>query len=440
MINTQALRDELTRYAPHVNKLRREDWLNEAILVDTYNADITKSFETPEKRDAFIEELVKKDIRRLGSFGGNDIAAFWLDHNDIFSPFTNEEGLPQNTQSVIESKLCIIAPTRMTGDMIRGVALEPMAKLDFERQMSANGFTPRPDMLEIFTSLYDNRIPEHPWLVGMPDGIYEDRNGDIYVVDFKVPANADAVRDMQRDPPEGYNAQMGTYEAILGFHNIRVKHRILAPMSIKTMETTPIIMPEVKDFTKTLLGLGDNAWHHVINGTIPNRDYDVGDLTKIEKVDDSVERSANRFAYFNALKKAVEDAMTQERRIMEWMLKKHHDITPDQGKKVKLPVGISYSTTTPKPSLSKDALARKYVDLGGDIEDPDLYITPKPSTRINITTSKKDPYTPRLDQFRSLAVDMFKEAEEEVNEVVGEAPEKGGEIRADEDFSKEMTP
>lgn len=419
MINTQALKDALSKHAPHVDKQRREDWLQEAISICSYNADMTKSFTDSDKRNAFIEELVTKDIKRLGSFGGNDIAAFWLDYNDIFSPFTNDEGLPQNTQSVIESKLCIIAPTRMTGDMIRGVALEDCAKRDFERKMVPYGFTPRPDMLEIFSSLYDKRIPEHPWLVGMPDGIYEDRNGDIHVVDFKVPANPSSIKNMQKDPPAGYNAQMGTYEAILNYHNINVKSRILAPLSVKTMEVSPIIMPEVENFTKILLDLGDQAWSHVLNGTIPHKDYDFSNVERVEKVHPDVEAAANKFCYLNTIKNLSSKAADEARSDLEWSLKKHHDIEPSGHKKVKLPVGISYSTTDEKKELSKDALIRKYQDMGGDINDPDLYLTKSASTKINVSKAKRDPYTPRLDQIRSLASEIVGDSIEELNDIIG---------------------
>ena len=119
----ESLTEELAKYAPHVDKQRREDWLVEAIQIESYNADMTRSFNSPEQRQDYIKSLTEKAIRRLSSFGGNDIAAFWMDELDIFSPFTTEEGLPQNTQAVIESKLCVAAPSRMTGDMIRGVAL-----------------------------------------------------------------------------------------------------------------------------------------------------------------------------------------------------------------------------------------------------------------------------------------------------------------------------
>lgn len=420
----EPLTEELAKYAPHVDKQRREDWLVEAIQIESYNADMTRSFNSPEQRQDYIKSLTEKAIRRLSSFGGNDIAAFWMDELDIFSPFTTEEGLPQNTQAVIESKLCVVAPNRMTGDMIRGVALEPMAQLDFERKMAANGWISRPDMLEIFSNLYENRIPEHPWLVGMPDGIYEDKKGRVYVVDFKCPANPDTVKLMQRDPPEGYNAQMGTYEAILNFHGIQVKDRILAPLSLKTMETTSIVMPEVKNFTSQLLELGDTAWSHVLNGTIPSRKFGVANVENIQEVNPRVEHSANSYAYYKALENRASKMAATAKSELEWDLQKYHGINPSDHGKIKLPVGISYSTTQPKDDLNKEALLREIVKLGGDKDNPDLYVKRSPTTRLIISTSKKSPYAPRLDQLRTVASEMLEEAEEELLAVIGELPER----------------
>lgn len=408
--------EHLSESVPHVEAQRRSDWLREAISIEAYNADILKDFESSEQRMQEILRRTKKSIARLTSLGGTDIGILYMSSLGEFSPFENEEGQPQNTKTVVESKLCIVAPSRVTGDMLRGIALEDAAKKQFERSEFGRSLKPRPDLMEIFTGLYESRLTDYPWLVGMPDAIYEDSDGKIHVVDFKVPANPETISKMESYPPSSYNAQMGAYKAILELHGIQVESRILAPLSIKTMTTTAITMPEPANFIKDLLALGDEAWSHVLSGTLPHIEYTSGDQEKHDELKPDTAAEVNRFIYLKQIENIASNQAKEARATAEYLLRRD-GIDPAARAKTKIP-GVNYSVSN-KKERSKSAVERAFVALGGDINDPSLYIE-KESVTANIVRGKKDPYIGTVETLKRAADEVISDGLEELPSLIGD--------------------
>lgn len=408
--------EHISKAVPYIPEQRRNDWLREAIIIEAYNADTLENFESDDQRKERIEQRTKKSIARLTSLGGTDIGILYMSSLGEFSPFETEEGLPQNSKSVIESKQCIIPPNRVTGDMERGIALEDIARKKFELSTFGRDFKPRPDLMEIFTGLYESRLSDHPWLVGMPDAVYEDKNGKIHVVDFKVPANPESISNMEKYPPSNYNAQMGAYKAILEFHGIQVKSRILAPLSIKDMTTTPIVMPEPTNFIKDLLALGDEAWDHVMNGTLPHFEYSAGDMERHDELKKETAFEVNRYIYLKQLENISSKFAKEARNTMEYLLQRD-GINPAGRSKTKIP-GINYSVSS-KKERDKGAVERAFVELGGDLDDPNLYVE-KESVKATIVRGKRDPHIGTVDTLKRAADEIITDGMEELPSLIGE--------------------
>lgn len=409
--------EHLAKAVPHVESQRKSDWLREAISVEAYNADaLRKKPLSNEERMQEIVRRTKKSIARLTSLGGTDIGILYMSSLGEYSPFENEEGQSQNARTVVESKLCIVPPSRVNGDMRRGIALEDESREEFERTEVGSGLKPRPDLMEIFKSLYKCRLTDYPWLVGEPDAIYEDDAGKIHIVDFKVPANPDSIRNMEGYPPSNYNAQMGAYKAILELHGIQVESRILAPLNSKTMTTTAIIMPEPENFVRDLLALGDEAWGHVLNGTLPHIEYSYDDMEKHDDLKEDTALEVNRYIYFKQMENIAKKHANHARGTMEYLLKRD-GIDPSGRAKTKIP-GINYSVSK-KNVRDKSAVEREFIRLGGDLNDPKLYVESE-SVTANIVRGKKDPHIGTVETLKRAADEVISDGIEELPSLIGD--------------------
>lgn len=400
----------LSQLKPDVDPQRRSDWLRETIGVETHNADQQNDFDSIEARQEKIKELVKKSIARLTAFGGTDMGIIYMDSLGEFSPFETDDGLPQNTNTVIESKQCVVPPVKVNGDMERGNILEPVARRKFKEIMKSEGFKVRLDLMQIFSALYESRLEKYPWLVGAPDDIFEDKNGKIYVVDYKVPANPSLIPIMADHPPTAYNGQMGCYEAILNLHEISVEDRILAPLSLKDMTVTPIYMPRDASLVDTLLQLGDNAWKHVVNGTMPIESRRGGETNIHKELDEATNKYMHEYVFYTSLKNLATRRAESARERLDYLMNQN-GMSPKKNEKSKLPL-ISFSRSITKKKNNK-LIEKKLQEMGVDTNDEDFKVTTE-SIRATVVRGKNDPNINTVNEISSIASEFIDEGLEEI--------------------------
>lgn len=194
-------------------------------------------------------QRVEWHIKRLGGLGGSEMGAVVAPSQGEYNPFK----LPKD---VFADKLMLTVPEHPSGDIKRGVFMEPVIQARFLESFGARSMT---EHLEKFPAFSD---PAHPWLVGNPDDIVMIGN-KVYLVDYKSPRE---VVDVLFD----YEVQLHHYTAIATKLGIQIDGLLLVAWdyvawdcSVKHVELKPELM-------NVIIEEGDRLWfEHILENKPP---------------------------------------------------------------------------------------------------------------------------------------------------------------------------
>lgn len=218
---------------------------------------------------AWIDQVVDQEpdrafwhIDRLKGIGGSEIGVLLGAENGDFHPFSDG-------RQITKQKLLLEGLTPPNGDLKRGTMMEDMAEnLYFDQIAKRGAKSILTEDLKAIINAYHNE--EHPWLVGNPDGIIQEKNGDIYIVDYKVPMPSQIDHIQSVGVPFYYEAQLHHYKLILdGLKDfgLNVKGLKLCPLNLKTFEVEEYDVPIREELLDDILEAGDKYWNdYVLKG------------------------------------------------------------------------------------------------------------------------------------------------------------------------------
>lgn len=218
---------------------------------------------------AWIDQVVEREperafwhIARLKGIGGSEIGVLLGGEDGEFHPFSDG-------RQITKQKLLLEGLTPSNGDLKRGTMMEDMAEsLYFEQIEKRGAKSILTDDLKEIIDAYTNE--EHPWLVGNPDGIIQEKNGDVYIVDYKVPMPSQIDHIQSIGVPFYYEAQLHHYKLILDDLKdlgLNVKGLKLCPLNLKTFEVEEYDVPVRPELLDQILEVGDKYWDgYVLKG------------------------------------------------------------------------------------------------------------------------------------------------------------------------------
>lgn len=215
---------------------------------------------------AWIDQVVGQEpdrafwhIDRLRGIGGSEIGVLLGSEDGEFHPFSD-------ARQISRQKLLLEGLTPPNGDLKRGTMMEDMAEsLYFEQIAKRGAKSILTDDLKAIINAYRNE--EHPWLVGNPDGIIQEKNGDVYIVDYKVPMPSQIDHIQSVGVPFYYEAQLHHYKLILDDLKelgLNVKGLKLCPLNLKTFEVEEYDVPVRPELSDQILEVGDKYWNNYV--------------------------------------------------------------------------------------------------------------------------------------------------------------------------------
>lgn len=245
--------------ASELKKLRKEMFKALAELPQRAAIDDTHAY-------AWIDQVLNQEpqramwhVDRLFGIGGSEIGVLLGNDNGEFHPFSD-------ARQITRQKLLLDGLTPPNGDLKRGSMMEDMAEnLYFEQIAKRGAKSILTDDLKEIISNYKNE--EHPWLVGNPDGIIQEKNGDVWIVDYKVPMPSQIDHIQSIGVPFYYEAQLHHYKLILDDLKelgLEVKGLKLCPLNLKTFEVEEYDVPVRPELSAQILEVGDKYWNNYV--------------------------------------------------------------------------------------------------------------------------------------------------------------------------------
>lgn len=407
-------REELYEYilknSPHVNANIVEDWLDNTIKVVTEDVDDMEDCEliSNSKREELIKKRVMFHIKRLNGIGGSDMAALLMDYRGEFHPFTTAE-------DVVRSKLCMNTPERFTGDTERGTVMEPIIEGKFLRAMRHLNLKVFHEGLEKLNKFEANGgSEEHPWIKSSPDGLYIDKNNEVWLVDYKCPFAQSTVMDNYEDPALYYRAQIAQYKIHLEMAGVKIHHTVLAPFSMKEMRIYIAEFTVDDKLKDDILKAGDHYWGSILRNELPRRPPS-SDFSHISEVPPQLKRA---MVSMIMSKKMESISKARSEKLKENFLELATICGVDwnvMGRKTRLPgmdirnSFVEYTDTA--------ALKEKLRTFGIDPEDKEFK---KERSQITIATirSKNSEYKDMIDEVHEIATRAFSDANDDVDDSI----------------------
>lgn len=403
--------EDLISQAPHFDPKIAEEWLASTLEACEQEVEIDGDYVGKDEFESQVASRMKWQVRLLNGFGPSDIGILYIEHQGGFSPFDT------TAADVVRSKFGMSAPQASLGDIERSRFLKPVAEKKFLRQMADKDLSPMPEAKRaIYEYLDGGGDPDHPWMTGLPNGVFKDRSGEVWLVNFTVPRTHESCVTSYEFPSMGHRAQLALHKMILERAGIEVHHTVVCPLSVKTMECMPSEVQIKPDFEKGILEAGDHYWglvqKHETPSFVPKNAFE---NIPAEDLPEDSQKLIFRFAYFKKIegmaKKEAEKAKESMREVLM-----EQGICLSAMKKTRIPlIDISEQTRTNFDANS----AKAYIEeLGGDPENERLYRNSVTQT-IQLIRGKSSPYAADINRVQEVATRVMLDGELDIAEELG---------------------
>ncbi len=195
-------------------------------------------------------------VKRLGGLTGTQTGPIVGAARGEVDPFN------ETPERLVREKLLVDLPIDQTGDMRRGIGLEPVLKEMYLGKSRSVSHVAALDAIRNYGG-----SSEHPWLLGTPDEISVDYiGGKIFLLDYKCPYQPPKPEDI----PFRYRAQLHHYRIIAKRIGIVPDGMGLVELDLK--EWVPRFFPIEYDekIEKDILEYGSMLWYdYILKGVIP---------------------------------------------------------------------------------------------------------------------------------------------------------------------------
>ncbi len=391
---------------PHLNPVVSEDWLENVIKLSTETVDFQDNYRSPEHREQLIERGVMWHINKLDGFTGNDMAALAMEYTGDFYPFGT-------ATDVIKEKICVSAPEQLFGDGERRMIMLPTVKKKFLKEMAEYELKPYDlayDKIEEFQKA--GGIPNLPWLKSRPESIYIDKNNEVWLVSFKVPAEHSTVISAYEDPGLYYKAPLAQDKIFLEQAGVKVHHTAIVPFSTKEMKVYVSEFPVDLEMEKLVVDAGNHYWGCVQRNELPKRPTGK-DYSYIREVPPVLQKLIAEHILTKKIESLSED---KAKKLKERILEVSKTLGIDWeviDKKTMLPgVNISHKEAR---YFNQNLLKDEFRMLGGNPDD-DKFYTNKTQTSITVVRSAKSDHAPLVSEIQEIAIRTMQDGLEDALE------------------------
>lgn len=244
-----------------------------------------------DRKQAWIISVLDKEkdrgiwhAHRLFGLGGSEIGVIIGYNRGDFHPF-------DTPQDIFKRKLMLEGLTATNGHLERGTIMEPIVKKRYlEKIKKDRGAVSilKNDLLKIIS---EYRNEEHPWLVGNPDDIIQEENGDVYIVDYKVPMPDGLVHILNYGCPPYYTAQLHHYKKILddlyeqGKIPFKIKGLKLIPFDLATFNGIEVTVEYQPSLVDEILKTGDKFWNEYVLKNVSPPFYKFKETTVLDDLE-----------------------------------------------------------------------------------------------------------------------------------------------------------
>ncbi|MND11531.1 hypothetical protein D3C87_351960 [compost metagenome] len=389
----------IKRY-PHLNPAVAEDWLENVISLSVETVDYQDNYRSPEHREQMIERGVTWHINKLSGFNGNDMSALIMEYNGDYYPFGS-------ASDVIKEKICVSAPEQLFGDGERKMVLLPTVKKKFLKEMAAYELRPYDLGYDKAEELEKSGgVPGLPWMKSRPESIYIDKNNEVWLVSFKVPAEHDTVISAYEDPGLYYKASLAQDKIFLERAGVKVHHTAIVPFSTKEMKVYVSEFPVDYELEKKVIDAGNEYWDFVLRNELPQRPMGKN-FSHIKQVPAAFQKIIVEYV----ISKKVESISTDKAKgVKSRLLEMAKTIGIDWeelDKKTRLPgVDISHKEAR---SFNASKLKDDFRMLGGNPDD-DKYFNNREQTTVSVIRGQKTDYSLMINELQEIASRAFDDA------------------------------
>lgn len=385
---------------PHLNPLMVEDWLESVIKLSEDTIDFQDNYRSNEHRTQMIERGVSWHISKLNGFVGGDMAALAMEFNGDFYPFGTAE-------DVIKQKICLVAPEALYGDGERRMVMLPTVKKKFLKEMAAYELKPYDLAYEKIEELEKaGGIASLPWLKSKPDSIYIDKNNEVWLVAFKVPAEHDTVISAYEDPGLYYKAPLAQDKIFLEQAGIKVHHTAIVPFSTKEMKVYVSEFPVNLELEKLVVDAGNQYWDFVLKNEMPKRPPGKN-FSYIKEVPLAFQKLISEFV---VTKKLASISKEKSDKLKDRLLEMAKTIGVDweqMGLKTRLPgLDISHKESS---YYNTKRLKDAFRLLGGNPDAPE-FTDDKTQTTVAVIRSAKTDHSLMIGEIQEIAIRCFDDA------------------------------
>ena len=250
------------------------------------------------------------------------------------------------------------------------------------------------------------------YLENQQESIYIDKNNEVWLVSFKVPAEHGTVISAYEDPGLYYKAPLAQDKIFLEQAGVKVHHTAIVPFSTKEMKVYVSEFPVDLEMEKLVVDAGNQYWEYVQRNELPKRPTGK-DYSYIREVPPVLQKLIAKHILTKKIESLSEDkAKKLKERILE--ISKTLGIDWEVlDKKTMLPgVNISHKEAR---SFNQNLLKDEFRMLGGNPDD-DRFYTNRTQTSITVVRSAKSDHAQLVSEIQEIAVRTMQDGLEDALE------------------------
>lgn len=213
------------------------DWVHNAEMVIEKNAIEMGENASPDALRKYVKNEIRKKILDLGRFSPGEMSIFYVNDKEGMHPSQ------VSTQDVFAQKFGLDSPSEIAGGLKRTMMFGDVVREQFTRLFSDRGFQTTSQSKKNISvlrnklmDLYNNPLPNLPWLKPGRVELMEDVTGEKWAVFFKIPPNEDSIKALIKETPEHYYAEFAQTLIAMEEVGISVDRVVFAPFNIAEMK------------------------------------------------------------------------------------------------------------------------------------------------------------------------------------------------------------
>lgn len=398
--------------APHIKDDNAKEWAQE-LIENIKDSHLTFRFENIDAKT--LEEQVMWHCRRLTSFGGSDVAILYMSSIGKSLPFSSTS----SAADIVRQKLCLDVPEPDTGATARGKLFEGHVRELYMKYLKRRepGVVRFTKAIDAIQKRREKWKAEHPGeflaLDGSPDDLFITPDRKVILVDYKFPGDPEKAVGDSKNPPLYNRVQLHSYKKLLEESGVDVSNLYMynAFFNSKSMSLEVGFVHHQNEIYESILDIANEHKSYILDSHVPTFKPNT-EFTRLQELPDELKKSLTAYAFYNRASNLIDkkkDAAREEfREAMEL-----NGLQFPEGEKRKVAMPMINVSSTVSNRMNNNKLIEKFVELGGDMEDPELYIQSS-SVTPRLANSKKSPWRGMYERIDLQVESYLSEVDEDI--------------------------